>query len=551
MTVDLIGKTLRGYELLDLIGTGGFGAVYRARQQIVDREVAVKVILPEYANSPAFVRRFETEAQFIARLEHPHIVPLFDYWRDADGAYLVMRYVRNGSLKRAVAEQPFTLEQTARALDQITAALSLAHRQGVVHLDIKPDNLLLDVDGNFYLTDFGIARAVGTDPHDTGERRVSGTIAYAAPEQLQSRRLSQQADIYSLGLILFEMLTGEHPFAGMSITQMIMAHLAQSLPTLTDHQPDLPRRINDIIQRATAKDPAFRYDDVRQIFLDFQVAIERQSTHLTAENLTALAEIKNPYQGLRPFEEADAAMFFGRGTVVASMVQRIAMTRFLAAVGASGSGKSSVVNAGVLPALRHDALPGSSSWFIAQMLPGNAPFVNLAAVLSSLATRPIPSILGTLRDDVTGLANVVRHLLPHDEEGDLLLVIDQFEELFTQTAETNREPFLNMLHHAVTQPDSRLRVLVTLRADFYDRPLQYPEFGALIQQHTEVVLPLSTTELEEAIVGPAEKVGMSVDAELTATIVADVREEPGALPLLQYALTEVFERREGDRKSVV
>src|SRR5215813_13748502 len=162
MMNDLSGSTIKGYELHERIGAGGFGAVYRAFQSSVNREVAIKIILPHFANHPDFIRRFETEAQLIARLEHPFIVPLYDYWRDPDGAYLVMRWLRNGSLQAALRDCPFDLPSAARLLDQIAAALTTAHRNQVIHRDLKPANILLDEDGNAYLADFGIAKDLGT-----------------------------------------------------------------------------------------------------------------------------------------------------------------------------------------------------------------------------------------------------------------------------------------------------------------------------------------------------------------------------------------------------
>src|SRR5215475_2505060 len=154
---NLSNRVIKGYELRECVGEGGFGAVYRAYQPTIGREVAVKVILPQHANEADFIRRFEVEAQLIARLENPHIVPLYDYWREPDGAFLVMRWLR-GSLRSALQRGPWTVEATSRLLEQIAAALTVAHREGIIHRDIKPDNILLDEDDNAYLADFGIAK---------------------------------------------------------------------------------------------------------------------------------------------------------------------------------------------------------------------------------------------------------------------------------------------------------------------------------------------------------------------------------------------------------
>src|SRR5687768_7472332 len=155
---NLSKQIIKGYELREPLGTGGFGAVYKAFQPAVGREVAIKIILPALANQSEFIRRFEAEAQVIARLEHPSIVPLYDYWRDPQGAYLVMRWLRGGSLSDLLKRGALDLETIARVLDQVSGALTLAHRNGIVHRDIKPGNILLDEDGNAYLADFGIAK---------------------------------------------------------------------------------------------------------------------------------------------------------------------------------------------------------------------------------------------------------------------------------------------------------------------------------------------------------------------------------------------------------
>jgi serine/threonine protein kinase len=171
MTIE-IGTTIKGYQIREKIGEGGFARVYRAYQPALAREVAMKVILPQHANNPDFVRRFETEAQTVARLEHIHIVPLYDYWREPDNAFLVMRWIRGGSLAQAITGTPWELGRATRFFDQVADGLYAAHRGGVVHRDIKPDNMLLDEDGNAYLTDFAIVVVATFSPDD--QRIVAG-----------------------------------------------------------------------------------------------------------------------------------------------------------------------------------------------------------------------------------------------------------------------------------------------------------------------------------------------------------------------------------------
>jgi WD40 repeat protein len=256
--------------------------------------------------------------------------------------------------------------------------------------------------------------------------------------------------------------------------------------------------------------------------------------------------VPNPYKGLRPFGEGDAEDFFGREELTRQLVHRLGQTRFLAVIGPSGSGKSSVVRAGLLPALRRGALPGSSEWRIAEMLPGAHPLEELEAALLRVAANPPASLIEQLQEDERGLLRAAKRILPPGDT-ELLLLIDQFEELFTLVADEGiRTHFLESLEAAVTDPNGRLRVVVTLRADFYDRPLLYRGFAELLRSRVEVVVPLSPDELERAIAGPAKRVDVRLEPGLVAQMLADVANEPGALPLLEYALTELFERREGN-----
>ena len=270
--------------------------------------------------------------------------------------------------------------------------------------------------------------------------------------------------------------------------------------------------------------------------------ILRQEASLAADGAPARggeAELRNPYKGLHAFLEADADDFFGREQLVADLVERVGAGRFLAVVGPSGSGKSSVVLAGLVPESR------ARGWNIAVMAPGAYPLEELEAALLRIAANPPASLKEQLDADELGLLRAVKRVLP-DDGSELLLVVDQLEEVFTLVdSEDRRQRFLSSLELAVRDPRSRLRVVVTLRADFYDRPLLHRGFGEVMRDRVEPVLPLSLDELEQAIAGPAKRVGATLEEGLLGRIVADVVDEPAALPLLQYALTELHERREG------
>ncbi|MBK8022379.1 MAG: protein kinase [Chloroflexi bacterium] len=610
--------------------------VYRAYQTSVGREVAVKVILPQYANEPDFVRRFEVEAQLVARLEHPHIVPMFDYWRDPAGAYLVMRWLP-ANLRSAMERGVWSPTATARFLDQVAAALTVAHRDNVIHRDIKPENILLDEDENAYLADFSIARDLSLR-NSADSQGMSGTPAYRSPEQIRNEPVTARTDIYSLGYVLYELLTGESAYRDATTPDdYIDRHLTTPLPSLGEHRAQLPAALDGVLQTATAKDPAQRYANALRFAAAFRAALPTVSQRLArqpladpltereldvlrlmvlglaneqiaerlvlspgtvkwyvkqiyqkldshsrhqaierAQNLglveqadgrpapgaaadiapihpkaaIPIQEPMNPYKGLRAFQEADAPDFFGRAAMIERLLNRLSEqeegARFLAVVGPSGSGKSSLIKAGLLPALRQGTLATLQHPFIAEMMPGSHPFEELEAALLRTSVNPIPGLLDQLRKDRRGLVRAAKRILPVDPSTELVLVIDQFEELFVLVEdEEMRAHFINNLLSAVGDPRGRTHIILTLRADFYDRPLLYPRLAELVRSNTEVVVPLSPRELEQAIIAPVERCGVHLETGLTATIINDVGEQPGMLPLLQYALTELFEQREG------
>ncbi len=256
----------------------------------------------------------------------------------------------------------------------------------------------------------------------------------------------------------------------------------------------------------------------------------------------------NPYKGLDAFQQQDAHVFFGRETLIERLLARLnqngSTPRFLAVVGPSGSGKSSVVRAGLIPALEHDRIPGARSWTVATMFPRVNPFFEMEMALRGVATKQQPDLLELLQRDAYGLARAARLILPEDRP--LLLVIDQFEEIFTLVEDSAlARRFMDLIYAAVTDPRSTVRVIITLRADFLDRPLMYPDFSWLVQEHTAMVVPLTPDELERAITLPAQQAHVTIDPGLVARLVAEAHEQPGALPLLEFALTELYDNRIG------
>ena len=232
----VVGANVRGYELREQIGIGDYGVVYRAFQPSVGRETAIKFIRPEYVNRADFIRRFEAEAQVIAELEHPHIVTLLDYWRGPEGAYLVMPLLRGGSVADTLRRGPWDLAPALRLLEQVGAAVSYAHRHGVIHRDIKAANVLLDDDGNAYLSDFGIA----TRHADRDGAPLTTSLAYLPPEEARGEPLTTRSDIFCLGVLARHCLTG--------------------MPGPGDSNGHLSPELVEVLAKATEDQPANRYE---------------------------------------------------------------------------------------------------------------------------------------------------------------------------------------------------------------------------------------------------------------------------------------------------
>ena len=258
----LVGKTLGKVLITGLIGQGGMATVYRGVQADVERTVAVKVLPPHPGQNDGFFARFRLEAKTIARLQHPHILPLYDYG-DQDGIlYLVMPYVDGGSLAGRIAAGPMPVSGVMDYTRQIAGALDYAHRQGVVHRDLKPENILLDREGHALLADFGIVKLIeGSAPAGTltVTGGLIGTPAYMSPEQAQGLPVDRRSDLYSLAVVIFEMLTGQQPYTADTAMQVVMQQINAPVPSLRDVSPNVSPALDAVLQKALSKDPAARY----------------------------------------------------------------------------------------------------------------------------------------------------------------------------------------------------------------------------------------------------------------------------------------------------
>ena len=272
------GQTLGPYRIIIQIGKGGMANVYKAYQPSVDRYVAIKVLPSQLAESKEFATRFQQEARIIAKLEHPHILPVFDYGESDGIAYFVMRYLEAGTLKEKMeAGRPLPLNEIDRIFNQLADALSYAHRHGIVHRDLKPANALIDSYGNIFLTDFGIAKLLeSASPRLTQTDAIMGTPAYISPEQAQAQPVDQRSDIYSLGIILYEMVTGRVPFVADTPLAIIFKHVSDPLPLPSSIKPDIPASIEQVILKALAKDPRDRFSTAAEFAAAWKRALEEK-----------------------------------------------------------------------------------------------------------------------------------------------------------------------------------------------------------------------------------------------------------------------------------
>lgn len=483
---------IRGYEFREKVASDAVSDTYRAYQRSVGRQVAVRVIGPRLANDPVFIANFLSDTQRVATVDHPHISYVFDTWREPGKAYQVSRWLGGGTLEEVSSGG---VSSTLSVLGDVGDALSHAHRHGVAHGSVDASHVLLDESGHPYLTGF----SVGFPQSDDALAR----------------------DRLDFAVLAHRLIGGRPP-------REIDGHL----------QPDL-----DDTSLARVFEVAFSDEGYGRIE-DFLRAM-RQGAGADVVASTPPApprtEVRNPYKGLKAFQEADASDFYGRDELIDRLEETLNRRRLVAVVGPSGSGKSSVVKAGLLPRLRSEP----ELRLFTEMYPGAFPFEELEGALLRIGVDRTSLIEDLISDD-RGLLRVLKQIIPSDNS-ELVLIIDQFEELFsTVDDQRTRRLFLDSLVNAVSEPRSRLRVVITMRADFFDRPLEHPRFGELLEAGLIPITLPDDDQLAQATVMPARSEGVEFEDGLVSQIVSDVSGQPGGLPLLQYALTEVFEARDSD-----
>ena len=271
----MVGETLSDrYELQELVGTGGMSSVYKAHDRLLARTVALKVLHQQYTGDEDYVERFRREARAVAALSHPNIVTVIDRGEHGDRQFIVFEFVDGENLKQLVQRSgPLPVETALELGVQVARGLGFAHEQGLVHRDVKPQNVLLNGNGEAKVTDFGIARSLDVKHGMTQTGTVLGTSDYIAPEQAQGQSVDAHTDVYSLGVVLYELLTNEVPFPGENFVAVAMRHINEPPPPIRDKRPDVSPRLEAAIQCAMAKDPAERYASMREFCRELEACL--------------------------------------------------------------------------------------------------------------------------------------------------------------------------------------------------------------------------------------------------------------------------------------
>ena len=302
---DLTGRQFGQYQIVAPLGEGGMAAVYKAYQPAMERYVAIKVLPRHMASSEEFTARFKREARLLARLQHPHILPVFDYGEADSYPYIVMPFVVSGTLADLLRSRRLLLPEMRRILTQVGDALGYAHAHGMIHRDIKPSNVLIDERGNCLLTDFGLARMAETSTKITSSGTIMGTPAYMSPEQGTGSNIDERSDLYSLGIILYEMVTGRVPYTAETPVAVVFKHIQDPLPSVHKFNPSVPESVELILLKALAKSPENRYQTAEEFVRAIQKALPDTALddHAHAE-MTTLPRATLPSQKVQPFKKS-------------------------------------------------------------------------------------------------------------------------------------------------------------------------------------------------------------------------------------------------------
>lgn len=559
------------YRLVQPLGRGAMGQVYLAHDSLLDRAVAVK--FPRASADGPARERFFSEARAIARLQHPNVVAIYRVADVAGHPYLVSEYVRGRPLDELPRPVPWR-QVLALAID-LTRGLAAAHRCGVLHRDLKPANAMITEDGHAKLLDFGLAMVVDADaveqvaappgPREQAPAKVhvaaidatqssygredlsfgrgspmsgAGTPLYAAPEVWRGEPATRRSDLYSLGILLYELLAGVAPHRGVPMAELAEVIQNRDIPRLGDVVPDVDPALAAFVDRLVDRDAGARFSSADGLL----VALEE----LAAPSRVGEVPDGNPYRGLAAFHSAQGPLFFGRRGEIRELVDRVRTEALVVVGGDSGTGKSSLCRAGVVPWLiEHDG------WSCVDVVPGRKPVHALAAVLATWCGADERALEASLREAPDEVARTIRQSNSQDNPPRKLLVfVDQLEELLTLSEPNEARVFAAALAAFAPRTPS-VRVLATARSDFLSRLAMLPGLGDEMARGLYFLRPLTGERIREAIVRPAAVKGVRFESEaLVDTLVEQTEFASGGLPLLQFTLAELWDARDVEAKLI-
>jgi eukaryotic-like serine/threonine-protein kinase len=576
------------FRIVRSLGVGAMGQVYLAHDLVLERPVAVKFVLA--ARDPQARARILEEARAIARLQHPNVVAIYRV-ADLDGhPYLVSEYVPGRALHQL--ERPMPWRRVLDIALDLTRGLAAAHRRGVLHRDVKPANAILDTEGRAKLLDFGLAKLIDRRPPDefaatpaatvestspgsvaprpigdasarasanAGYPQLVGTPMYMAPEVWVGEPASRRSDLYSLGVVLYELLTGAAPHRDVAISALPTVVQERDAPPVLDAAPGVEPALAAIVDRLVRRDPAARFASADALLL----ALEERAAPAALDG----DPDDNPYRGLAVYESAHASLFFGRRGEIRELVDRVATEAFVVVGGDSGTGKSSLCRAGVLPSLaRHDG------WSSVEVVPGRHPMQALATALAPWTGSDEAALAIQLRDNPDAVARGIRQRIvagarlgrraapepapgadrprPPPAKRRLLLFVDQLEELLT-LSELDEARAVATALAALAVRSSSVHVLTTARSDFLSRLAMLPGLGDEFARGLYFLPPLSGEHMREVIVRPAALKGVGYESDaLIDSLVAQTEHAPGGLPLLQFTLAELWDARDRAARTI-
>ena len=574
------GDTVGHYELIRELGRGGMGVVYLARDLKLARRVAIKFIV---TSARGLTELFIDEARITARCHHEHIVVIHDIGDHAGHPYMVLEYLEGRNLRQAIT-QPMAPERAIEVMLPVARALERAHRHGIIHRDLKPENIFVTDSGSVKVLDFGIAKALtlhesltpltnassvdalgagnsaSESPRQfaTQANALVGTLPYMAPEQLMGKPdIDPRSDLWAAGIILFELLLGRHPLA--PLNPMVLnrvTYLDEPMPAVAELAPHAGK-LGALIDRCLIKHRDHRLATAAELVADLEALAPRRS-------VAVLSAGESPFHGLAAFQARDADRFFGRNRDIHNVVTQLQSQPLVTIAGPSGTGKSSLVRAGVIPALERSG----EGWCGLVIRPGRDPLTALTSALEELrihqtagnsartATTAGIGNDGDPRADAAQLAARLREepgLFGRDlrtwarnRRRRLILFVDQFEELYTLAADDEaREVFARCLQGVADDASSPLRVIISVRSDFLDRLVEGERFSGQLARGLVLLPPMGRDGLCAALTQPVAAAGYHFeDQALIDDMLDALAGTPGALPLLQFAASKLWDGRD-------